>query len=42
MAYLPKQGGPEEEAGEMREEAEVSVVIEPVLTADLAFPKACF
>lgn len=23
MAYLPKQGGPEEEAGEMREEAEV-------------------
>lgn len=24
MAYLPKQGGHEEEAGEMREEAEVS------------------
>lgn len=23
MAYLPKQGGQEEEAGEMREEAEV-------------------
>lgn len=25
MAYLPKQGGQEEEAGEMREEAEVRI-----------------
>lgn len=30
MAYLPKQGGPEEEAGEMREEAEVSEAVEVV------------
>lgn len=46
MAYLPKQGGQEEEAGEMREEAEVrflaTVFGEFLIKAGFGLPNASF
>lgn len=46
MAYLPKQGGQEDEPGDMREEAEVRVFAVGlrglVKTADFGLPEASF